>query len=162
EETLLLMAESGAPVQGELGSLLARRLDLLPPASLRLLTAGAILGPSFPVSLAASLAGVPENALEEARRRHLVSEDGHFTHARVRLPGRIAELAFRRGDHAAAARALEGALALLGQSPPRFPLPAVAWQILRRVFPVSARTSEADRLAAFLHSRLTWPWYFQR
>ena len=81
---------------------------------------------------------------------------------RARLQGRIGELAFRRGDHAAAAAALEGALERLGHRAPRFALPAVALEILRRALPRRRGEAEADRLAARLHSLLTWPWYFQR
>ena len=73
---------------------------------------------------------------------------------RARLQGRIGELAFRRGDHATAAHALESALRLLGSTPPRWPLPAVALELFRRRAP--------DALAARLHSLLTFPYYFQR
>src|SRR5438105_12176783 len=70
---------------------------------------------------------------------------------RARLQGEIGELAFRRGDHAASARALESALELLGEKIPRHPLLA-----LLRPRPAP------DALAARLHSLLTWPYYFQR
>ncbi|HVM40229.1 MAG TPA: AAA family ATPase, partial [Acidimicrobiia bacterium] len=72
---------------------LARRLDLLPPATLELLLAAAVLGREFDLDLAAHLAGQPADtavpALHDARRRHLIwsrSQAGRstFVHDRIR------------------------------------------------------------------------------
>ena len=74
-------------------AILARRLDLLPESTRRLLSTGAVLGKEFDVDLAATLAGLsPEDtlgALTEARRRHLVwarpnSSRSVFVHDRLR------------------------------------------------------------------------------
>jgi len=54
---------------------LVRRLELLSPESLRLLSAGAVLGKEFDIELAVQLVGSPEQAgaiIDEARRRRLV------------------------------------------------------------------------------------------
>ncbi|HEY6004774.1 MAG TPA: BREX system ATP-binding domain-containing protein, partial [Anaeromyxobacter sp.] len=72
---------------------LAQRLDKVSPSSLELLSVGAVLGKSFPVKLAADLAGQTRAAamaaVAEARRRHLLwiaSPDGRcvFVHDRLR------------------------------------------------------------------------------
>lgn len=74
-------------------SFLARRADLLPPACVRLLSIGAVLGREFDLGLASRLATVPPEAatasIEEARRRHMVwrSESGTsfiFAHDQLR------------------------------------------------------------------------------
>ncbi len=75
------------------GAFLARRLELLPPAALRLLLIGAVLGKEFELDFAATLAGQsPSEAissLAEARRRHLVwvkAQDSRcvFIHDKIR------------------------------------------------------------------------------
>jgi two-component system sensor kinase len=88
------LVESGALVNGPIGwavdalamadvqssrhaaAFLARRIELLPAETLRLLSVGAVLGKEFDLHLAASLAGqTPAQAiaaLDEARRRHIV------------------------------------------------------------------------------------------
>ncbi len=72
---------------------LARRLDLLSPRALELLSVGAVLGKSFELKLAADLADQPPAeamaGVAEARRRHLLwmeSPDGRcvFVHDRLR------------------------------------------------------------------------------
>ncbi|HVT56992.1 MAG TPA: ATP-binding protein [Thermoanaerobaculia bacterium] len=64
---------------------LSQRIRRLPPAALRLLTVGAVLGKEFDLDLAAALAGqAPEEAvaaLAEARQRHIV-----WTRAREQRP----------------------------------------------------------------------------
>ena len=71
-----LGAGRGALLSAQAATVLARRLDLLPAPTLGLLTAGAVLGRTFDLGLAARLAGQsPEGAAEavaEARRRHLL------------------------------------------------------------------------------------------
>src|SRR5262249_53141451 len=55
---------------------LARRMELLPPAVVALLSAGAVLGKEFDLDFAATLAeqapAAAVTALDEARRRHIV------------------------------------------------------------------------------------------
>ncbi len=141
EETLRTMVESGALVAGQdgfavdagalaslplprdLGVLFARRLQLLPAAALRLLSGGAMLGTTFSLSLAASLAGQSAAeallALDECRRRQLVIADAageqcNFAHGRVReeILERITPGERRRLHLEAAAHPLpDGALA---------------------------------------------------
>lgn len=74
-------------------SFLARRIELLPAETLRLLTTGAILGKSFELEMAAELGEqsvrVAMKALNEARSRHLVwvGADGshcEFVHDKIR------------------------------------------------------------------------------
>ena len=97
-------------------TVLARRLDLLPAPTLGLLTAGAVLGRTFDLGLAARLAGEsPEGAAEavaEARRRHLLWSEAagqRFVHDRLRetLLSRL-EPPARRDLHRRAAAALAG------------------------------------------------------
>jgi signal transduction histidine kinase len=96
------------------GAVLARRLERLPEETLHLLTAGALLGKTFDLQLAATLAGqdLPAalRSIEEGRRRHLVwaASDGgscSLVHDRVReqLLARLGETE-RRGLHLGAAR----------------------------------------------------------
>jgi two-component system sensor kinase len=72
---------------------LARRLDLLPSDTVRLLSVGAALGKEFDLGMAAALASQTgtqiQGALEEARRRHLVWVQAGdtrcmFSHDRIR------------------------------------------------------------------------------
>lgn len=72
---------------------LERRLELLPPESLRLLSSGAVLGRDFAVDVAAELSGqtpaAARSAVAEARRRHIVwlrGEGAHgvFAHDKLR------------------------------------------------------------------------------
>jgi signal transduction histidine kinase/tetratricopeptide (TPR) repeat protein len=72
---------------------LARRLDLLPAETLRLLGAAAVLGKEFDLALAAALVGYAPaaafGALEEARRRHILwlrddAATGMFVHDKLR------------------------------------------------------------------------------
>lgn len=76
---------------------LVRRLKLLSPEALRVLSIGAVLGKEFDLRLAASLAGNAEDpqvagqmtALDDARRRRIVWLDealdrGHFVHDKIR------------------------------------------------------------------------------
>jgi diguanylate cyclase (GGDEF)-like protein/PAS domain S-box-containing protein len=71
---------------------LVRRLELLSPESLRLLSAGAVLGKEFDVELAVSLVGSAEQAatiLDDARRRRLLWIDERtgrcsFAHDKIR------------------------------------------------------------------------------
>jgi signal transduction histidine kinase/CheY-like chemotaxis protein len=97
--------------------LLARRLELLPPATRELLALGALLGKSFQLDVVARLAGQEPGEcirrLDEARRRHLVWADARgsgftFVHDRLReaLLGDL-PAARRRQMHAAAAACLE-------------------------------------------------------
>ncbi len=102
----------------EAADLLVRRMDLLPPPTLGLLTAGAVLGKDFDPLLAAELAdqdpGDAVEALAEARRRHIVwaapaDERVTFVHDKLREA-----LLTRAPDHEvaalhrAAARLIEG------------------------------------------------------
>ncbi len=97
---------------------LVRRLELLSPHALRLLSAGAVLGKEFDVELSASLVGAQALApsiLEEARRRRLLWVDDRtgrcsFFHDKIReaLLDRL-EPEARRQLHASAAEALERA-----------------------------------------------------
>jgi signal transduction histidine kinase/Tfp pilus assembly protein PilF len=95
---------------------LAQRLDKLPRPALELLSAGAILGRSFEVRLAADLAGQPPAeamaSLGDARRRHLVWMEPQgdrytFVHEKLRetVLGRLTPAA-RRRLHGVAALAL--------------------------------------------------------
>lgn len=96
---------------------LTRRLERFPPASLRLLSVGAVLGKEFDVGLAASLTGQNPRevlaVLDEARRRHIVWVEGDgekcvFVHDKLRetLLGRLSEEE-RRALHRVAAERLE-------------------------------------------------------
>ena len=94
---------------------LGRRLELLPGEALWLLTAGAVLGKEFDVSLAVDLTGLDASevtvALVEARRRHIVWLDESrdrcsFAHDKLReaLLARLSpearrDLHQRAGDH---------------------------------------------------------------
>lgn len=67
--------------------LISERLQQVPDSTRRLLLAGAVLGKSFSLSVTSSLSGVPPEALQEARLRHLVwTEDDRstFTHDKIR------------------------------------------------------------------------------
>jgi two-component system sensor kinase len=73
---------------------LVRRIELLPPDVLTLLSAAAVLGKEFELDFAATLAGLTSSqaivALDEARRRHMVwgsGADGRcaFIHDKLRL-----------------------------------------------------------------------------
>lgn len=96
---------------------LSRRIELLPPTALRVLTVGAVLGKEFDLDFAAALAGVDAEAAaaaqEEARRRHLIWADAGgrrsaFVHDKIRetLLERL-ESQERCRLHAEAARGLE-------------------------------------------------------
>lgn len=96
---------------------LTRRLELLPEATLRLLSAGAVLGKTFGVGLAADLVEQqPQQALDnlaEARRRHIVwaefdPDRCSFVHDKLRetLLGRLSD-EHRRRLHRLAAHRLE-------------------------------------------------------
>jgi signal transduction histidine kinase len=95
---------------------LAQRLDKLPRPALELLSAGAILGRTFEIRLAADLAGQPPAeamaSLGDARRRHLVWMEPQgdryaFVHEKLRetVLGRLTP-AERRRLHGVAALAL--------------------------------------------------------
>jgi signal transduction histidine kinase len=99
------------------GAFLARRLELLPPAALDLLSMGAVLGKEFALDLAAELAGQGSAearlSLAEARRRHMVwiradASRAVFVHDKIReaLLGRLAS-DDRAALHRRAAAALE-------------------------------------------------------
>ena len=66
------LADAGS--SSHAAAFLSRRIGLLPPATIELLTVGAVLGKTFDLDLAADLAGLtPSDTLaylEEARRRH--------------------------------------------------------------------------------------------
>ncbi|MGE3234710.1 MAG: EAL domain-containing protein, partial [Thermoleophilia bacterium] len=98
---------------------LLARVDMLPAATLALLTAGAVLGKGFEIALAAELAAQdPSGAiasLAEARRRNIVWTDQDesqvtFVHDKLReaLLGRV-EPDELRALHRAAARRIEAA-----------------------------------------------------
>ncbi len=102
---------------------LARRIDLLPIPTIRLLSVGAVLGKEFDLFTAAKLAEQTADeaitAIDEARRRHIVwarMQDSHcaFIHDKLResLLDRLPEEE-RRGLH------LRAALDLEAQSPER-------------------------------------------
>ena len=85
------LADAGS--SSHAAAFLSRRIGLLPPAAVELLTVGAVLGKTFDLDLAADLAGLgPSDTLadlEEARRRHLVwlppgGASCVFVHDRVR------------------------------------------------------------------------------
>src|SRR5262249_35439787 len=95
--------------------------------------------------------------------------------ARAHVEGRLAELAFERGDLKETAEAVERALRLLGRTVPRRPITfylLTAWEGLIQVLhtylprwfvarrPLSA--GAADLLAARLYSRLAYAYWFQR
>ncbi|MDQ2649240.1 MAG: diguanylate cyclase, partial [Actinomycetota bacterium] len=97
---------------------LARRFDLLEPPTLRLLTAGAVLGKQFELGLASVLAGIDgavvRTALDDARHRQIIwiddsTEVGSFTHDKLRetLLDRL-EAEDRRQLHLQAAEHIEG------------------------------------------------------
>lgn len=77
-------AMAGARSSGEAALILARRLELLPPDALRLLSVGAVLGREFDLDFAAALSGLPASravgVIDEARRRHLVWTRAQGTH----------------------------------------------------------------------------------
>jgi two-component system sensor kinase len=96
---------------------LARRIDLLPAGTTRLLSVGAVLGMEFDLDSAATLSGQPAAeavaALDEARRRHLVWAKAQgtlcvFVHSKIRetLLSRIPEVE-RKELHLRAALHLE-------------------------------------------------------
>ena len=98
-------------------ALLTRRLELLPPATIELLAAGAVLGKEFGIDLAARLAGQSATealaAFEEARERHMVwtsgeAASGCFVHDKLReaLLAHLGEER-RRALHGRAAAHLE-------------------------------------------------------
>ncbi|WNG40140.1 AAA family ATPase [Archangium violaceum] len=72
-------------------SFLVRRLKLLPPEALRLLSVGAVLGKSFDLERVASLSDTPReqvvSALMEPRRRHMLWEgnNGRYTFVHDKL-----------------------------------------------------------------------------
>ncbi|HZI12637.1 MAG TPA: AAA family ATPase, partial [Myxococcus sp.] len=70
---------------------LVRRLRLLPPEALRMLSVGAVLGKAFDLARVAALAGTTPaqvvSALDEPRRRHMLWADGTryaFVHDKLR------------------------------------------------------------------------------
>jgi signal transduction histidine kinase len=72
-------------------AVLARRVELLPPGTVRLLSIGAVIGREFDIDMAARLAGQPvgeaRDALSEAARRHIVwvtVPSAAFVHDRLR------------------------------------------------------------------------------
>lgn len=102
------LVEDGALVPGPLGwevqpeamahvrssrqaaAFLVRRVKLLPPEALRLLSVGAVLGKSFDLMRVAALSGVPRERvvaeLEEPRRRHMLWVDqGRYTFVHDKL-----------------------------------------------------------------------------
>ncbi|MDX6555764.1 MAG: hypothetical protein QOD86_1959, partial [Miltoncostaeaceae bacterium] len=102
---------------GEAAAFLARRMELLPERSLRLLTVGAVLGKEFDAGVAAALAGQEaaetDAALEEARGRNIVwaAEGGGrwaFVHDKLResLLARL-DPGERRALHSRAADRIE-------------------------------------------------------
>ncbi len=96
---------------------LARRLGLLPPTTLRLVSVGAVLGKEFPLDLAAFLAGEAPSravsALDGARRRHVLwldAREGRYAFVHDKLRETALELipaAARRDLHRRAAEELE-------------------------------------------------------
>jgi two-component system sensor kinase len=75
------------------GAILARRIELLPSATVELLTIGAVLGKEFGLQTVAHLAGLSAELvlqhLDEARRRHFVwvrsdTDAGTFVHDQIR------------------------------------------------------------------------------
>ena len=96
-------------------SFLVRRLKLLPPESLRLLSVGAVLGKTFELERVAALACTPRErvvtALVEPRRRHMLWEgrDGRYTFVHDKLREALLGLLKpeeRRELHRLAARAI--------------------------------------------------------
>ncbi|MFY0571259.1 protein kinase domain-containing protein [Archangium lansingense] len=96
-------------------SFLVRRLKLLPPEALRLLSVGAVLGKSFDLERVASLSGTPRErvvaALMEPRRRHMLWEGsgGRYTFVHDKLREALLSLLKpeeRRELHRLAARAI--------------------------------------------------------
>ena len=95
---------------------LVRRLKLLPPESLHLLSVGAVLGKSFDLARVAALSGSPSErvvaALVEPQHRHMLwaGQEGHYTfvHDKLReaLLG-LLEPEERRELHRLAARTFE-------------------------------------------------------
>ncbi|HEY3352797.1 MAG TPA: ATP-binding protein [Polyangia bacterium] len=96
---------------------LTRRLDLLPPPALALLSVAALLGREFDLDFAAQLAGQTAgeaaDAIGEARRRHILWAKGRgaacaFVHDKLRdaLLARLSDEA-RRALHRRAAAAIE-------------------------------------------------------
>jgi two-component system sensor kinase len=101
---------------------LARRIELLPEQTLRLLSVGALLGKEFDLHFAATLAGQTPaqaiDALDEARRRHIVwakGQDGRcaFIHDKLRRT-----LLDRLGDAERKQLHLQAALYLEAQPAP--------------------------------------------
>ena len=95
--------------------------------------------------------------------------------ARARIEGKIGELAFKRGEVAAASTALERALVLLGRRAPKTPLRLVFATLAQVVVQVAhtlaprlllARRAledgEVDLLAARIFSRLAYAYWFHR
>lgn len=114
DATALRQAQSSR----EAAVFLARRIDLLPKATLDLLCAAAVLGKEFDLALAAALVGVGAaeafGAVDEARKRHILWLDpegtaGMFVHDKLReaLLGRLAPDE-RAQLHLHAARFIEG------------------------------------------------------
>ena len=98
-------------------TILVRRLELLPEATLRLLSVAAVLGKAFDPAVATALAGQTSTqvipALNDCRKRHLIWLDEEvgraaFVHDKIReaLLGRLGEEE-RRALHRAAADHLE-------------------------------------------------------
>ncbi|XXF77079.1 ATP-binding protein [Myxococcaceae bacterium GXIMD 01537] len=91
---------------------LVRRVKLLPPEALRLLSVGAVLGKSFDLLRVAALSGTPRErvaeALEEPRRRHMLwEEQGRYTFVHDKLREVLLGLLFpdeRRELHRLAAK----------------------------------------------------------
>ncbi len=101
EDGALVPGPSGWEVQPEAmahvrssrqaAAFLVRRVKLLPPESLRLLSVGAVLGKSFALPRVVALSGTPRErvvaALEEPRRRHMLWEEKDrytFVHDKLR------------------------------------------------------------------------------
>lgn len=110
-------ALAGVQSSSRAATFLSRRLELLPHATLALLSAGAVLGKEWDLELASRLAGqetaVAVRARQEARSRHLVWARGQgarctFVHDKVReaLLARL-DPAERGALHLAAAERLE-------------------------------------------------------
>jgi two-component system sensor kinase len=110
-------AMAGVQSSRHAAALLARRIELLPPAAVKLLSVGAVLGKEFDLFTAAKLAGQPAadaiDALHEAKHRQIVwakakDDQCAFVHDKLRetLLDRLPE-AERKDLHLRAALDLE-------------------------------------------------------
>ena len=110
-------AMAGVHTSRRAAAFLIRRLELLSPDALQLLSVGAVLGKEFDLPVAVSLSGQPPSqvvpALDDARRRHILwvdeqDERCQFVHDKLReaLLERLAP-ATREALHLAAAERIE-------------------------------------------------------